>query len=80
MKMTGLVKPRTGEFYAREFRHSDTAIFQIFLEHANRDILFERPRNLLILDKASWHKSTSPDWSRFEPIFLPPYSPDLNPI
>ncbi len=46
----------------------------------NRDILFECPRNLLILNNASWHTSTSLDWSRFEPIFLPPYSPDLNPI
>lgn len=80
MNVTGLVKPRTGEFYALEFSHSDTEIFRIFLEHANCDISFERPRNLLILDNASWHKSKSLDWGRFEPIFLPPYSPDLNPI
>jgi transposase len=80
MNVTGMVKPRTGEFYALEFSHSDTEIFQIFLEHANRDILLQRPRNLLILDNASWHKSKSLDWGRFEPVFLPPYSPDLNPI
>lgn len=80
MNVTGVIKPRTGEFYALEFSHSDTTIFQVFLEHANRDISFERPRNLLILDNASWHKSKSLDWGRFEPIFLPPYSPDLNPI
>jgi transposase len=80
MNVTGVVKPRTGEFYALEFSHSDTEIFQVFLEHANRDISFERPRNLLVLDNASWHKSKSLDWGRFEPIFLPPYSPDLNPI
>ena len=80
MNVTGMVLPRKGEFYALEFSHSNTEIFQIFLDHANRDILFERPRNLLILDNASWHKSKSLDWGRFEPIFLPPYSPDLNPI
>lgn len=80
MNVTGVVCPRTGEFYALEFSHSDTQIFQIFLEHANRDIPFQRKRNILILDNASWHKSKSLDWARFEPVFLPPYSPDLNPI
>ncbi len=80
MNVTGMVLPRTGEFYALEFSHSDTQVFQTFLNHANKDLLLERPRNLLILDNASWHKSKSIDWGNFEPIFLPPYSPDLNPI
>jgi len=80
MNVTGVVKPRTGEFYALEFSHSDTEVFQVFLEHVNRDISFDRTRNLLILDNASWHKSKSLDWGRFEPVFLPSYSPDLNPI
>jgi len=80
MNVTGVVCPRTGQFYALEFSHTDTRIFRIFLEHANRDISFERPRNIVILDNASWHKSKSLDWGRFEPVFLPPYSPDLNPI
>jgi hypothetical protein len=80
MNTAGMVLPRKGEFYALEFSHSDTEIFQIFLDHANQDISFERPRNVLILDNASWHKSKSLEWGRFEPIFLPPYSPDLNPI
>ncbi|MFH0958459.1 MAG: IS630 family transposase [Pseudomonadota bacterium] len=80
MNVIGMVGPRKGQFYALEFNHCDTQIFQIFLDHANRDIQFERPRNLLILDNASWHKSKSLKWGRFEPLFLPPYSPDLNPI
>lgn len=80
MNVTGLVCPRTGQFYALEFSHSDTQIFQIFLEHANRDISLQRRRNIVVLDNASWHKSKSLDWGRFEPVFLPPYSPDLNPI
>ena len=77
---TGMVCPRTGLFYALMFQHSDTEAFQIFLDHANRDMHFERPRNLLICDNASWHKSKSLRWGQFEPIYLPPYSPDLNPI
>lgn len=78
--VTGAVCPRTGEFYALILPHSDTEIFQTFLDQANMDIQFERRRNLLICDNASWHKCSSLNWGRFERIFLPPYSPDLNPI
>jgi transposase len=80
MSATGVICPRTGEFYALMIPSSNTQIFQIFLDNANADLVFERPRNLLILDNASWHKSKSLNWGRFEPVHLPPYSPDLNPI
>jgi transposase len=80
MNVTGMVCPRTGEFYALEFSHSDTEVFQTFLDHANADVRRERPRNLLIMDNASWHKSKSLEFGAFEPVFLPAYSPDLNPI
>lgn len=80
MNVTGVVCPRTGQFYALEFTHTDREVFQVFLEHANKDIRFARRRNLLILDNASWHKCKNLDWGRFECVFLPPYSPDLNPI
>ena len=80
MNVTGIICPRTGQFYALEFSHSDSVVFQTFLEHANRDVQRQRPRNLLICDNASWHKNRSLDWGAFEPIFLPSYSPDLNPI
>lgn len=80
MNVTGMVCPRTGQFYALEFSHSDTEVFRCFLEQANQDLRLERPRNLLICDNASWHKNKRTHWRRFEPVFLPPYSPDLNPI
>ena len=80
MNVTGMVCPRTGQFYALEFSHSDSAVFQTFLDQANADVRCERPRNILICDNASWHKSKSIAWGAFEPEFLPPYSPDLNPI
>jgi len=50
------------------------------LNHANQDVKLERPRNIIICDNATWHKKKSLDWGSFEPVFLPPYSPDLNPI
>lgn len=80
MNVSGLVCPRTGQFYALEFSHSDGEVFQCFLDQAGADLALERPRNLLILDNASWHKGAKVDWGAFEPVFLPPYSPDLNPI
>jgi transposase len=80
MNVTGVVSPRTGQFYALEFSHTDTAVFQIFLNHASKDLKFERSRNLLLMDNASWHKKRNIDWGNFEPLYLPPYSPDLNPI
>ncbi|MEI8195611.1 MAG: transposase [Phycisphaerae bacterium] len=72
--------PRTDNFYGLEFSHNDTEVFQAYLDCANADLKFARPRNLLILDNASWHKSKSLKFGRFEPIYLPPYSPDFNPI
>ena len=35
---------------------------------------------VLVLDNASWHKSASINWHHIKPKYLPPYSPDFNPI
>ena len=72
--------PRTGEFCGIEVPSCDSASFQVFLNEANSELTFERPTNLLIVDNASWHKTKNLDWGKFTPIFLPPYSPDFNPI
>ena len=37
-------------------------------------------RNILIIDNASWHRRKSNKWHKWEAMYLPPYSPDLNPI
>lgn len=80
LNVIGMVCPRTGEFFAIEASHCDTALFQAFLDEANRCLAPERERNVLIVDNASWHHSKRLNWGRFEPLFLPPYSPDYNPI
>lgn len=80
VNVCGCVCPRTGEFYALEFSHMDTATFQVFLDNANADVRMQRKRNLLLMDNGSWHKSKSLRFGEFEPMYLPPYSPDLNPI
>jgi transposase len=76
----GLVCPRTGEAFLCSFSHSDTDSFQAFLNEANKFINFNEKRQIMVLDNATWHKSKQLDWGRFEPMYLPPYSPNLNPI
>ena len=80
MNVTGMICPRTGEAFLLEFTHSDRDIFQAFLDAANETLKPERPRQYLICDNASWHKCKTLNWGRFEPLYLPPYSPDFNPI
>lgn len=80
LTILGTVCPRTGEFFAIEASHCDTDVFQAFLDEAARSISPTRRRNILILDNASWHKRKKINWHFFEPFYLPPYSPDFNPI
>jgi transposase len=80
LNILGTVCPRTGEFFAIEASHCDTDVFQAFLDEAAQSITPTRKRNILILDNASWHKRKSLNWHFFEPLYLPPYSPDFNPI
>jgi transposase len=65
---------------AIEASHTDSEVFQAFLDEAAKCVQPTRKRNILIIDNASWHKKKSLNWHCFEPLFLPPYSPDLNAI
>jgi transposase len=80
LNILGTVCPRTGEFFAMEASHCDSDVFQVFLDEAAESITPTRKRNVLILDNASWHKRKRLNWHFFEPLYLPPYSPDFNPI
>lgn len=80
MNVIGMVCPRTGQFFAIEASHSDSETFQAFLNEANKTVSFHRKTNILVLDNASWHKLKTTNWHGWRPKYLPPYSPDLNPI
>jgi transposase len=80
MNTIGMVCPRTGQFFAIEASHSDSATFQAFLDEADKTVSFQRTTNILIMDNASWHKRKTTRWHSWQPKYLPPYSPDLNPI
>ena len=71
---------------ARVFQGStDTAVFEDFIEqllhHCGR---WPEPKSVLIMDNASFHHSTRIEQLCREAgvklLYLPPYSPDLNPI
>ena len=80
MNVIGMVCPRTGQFFAIETSHSDWVTYQAFLDEAHKMVSLQRAVNILIMDNASWHKKKSTQWHGWQPKYLPPYSPDLNPI
>lgn len=75
----GAVKINDGKFFSLIMPYVNTEIFQIFINELNKHIDHNK-RNILVLDNASWHKAKQLDWMDIKPLFLPPYSPDLNPI
>ena len=75
----GGVEPLTGERFFLEFSHLTSDCFQYFLEKFSE--VFSESRNLLVLDKGRFHQVESlkiPE--NVVLLFLPPYSPELNPI
>jgi len=75
----GAVSPKDGQFDSLVMPHVNSQCMQIFLDevalrHANEDVI-------MVLDGAGWHRS-----QRFNLPgnlclhFLPPYSPELNPV
>jgi len=63
-----------------EWSYTDTAVFQIFIDTLATRTKNSPKKTVLILDNASWHHAGSINWHHIEPMYLPAYSPDLNPI
>ena len=77
----GVVCPANGQCFTMIYDGVDTDVFQHFLDELAVSVVDDpAKRRILILDNASWHKSKRLNWHHFEPMFLPAYSPDLNPI
>jgi transposase len=74
----GAVQPDTGEYFSLVFNHVDRDVFQCFLDQLAKETAGRKV--VLVLDNASWHKAKSLAWHDIRPFYLPPYSPDLNPI
>lgn len=79
--VVGAVEPASGRLVSLIVPHCDTEVFQAFLDTMAAEVpLTEGKRVVLVLDNASWHKSARLHWHHIEPVYLPPYSPDFNPI
>lgn len=82
---SGFVNPATGELISNE---CDKFNYETIMESVNSfaENISEDKKILIVLDNASWHKKAvrllreNNDYPRIEFIFLPPYSPELNPI
>ena len=74
----GAFSPITGEHLLMEFPNCNSDSFQIFLNEFSSD----NPKTLtiMVLDNGAFHKAKKlkiPD--NIKLLFLPPYSPELNP-
>lgn len=81
--VVGAVNPKTGQLVSLIVPHCDTEIFQAFLDTMAKETQIQKQesrRVCLVLDNASWHKTKRLHWHHIQPVFLPPYSPDFNPI
>ncbi|MEG4275872.1 MULTISPECIES: IS630 family transposase, partial [unclassified Microcoleus] len=75
----GVVEPSTGEQYYQEFSQLNHNYFQEFLNGFAQK--YSDYFNLIIMDNGSFHKALLLDWhDHVMPIYLPAYSPELNPI
>lgn len=73
------LSPHDGTLDSLILPHVDGSCMEIFLQELGRR--HEKENILLVLDGAGWHHSRQvriPDNIRL--VFLPPYSPDLNPV
>ena len=79
----GAVNPKSGQLVSLIVPHCDSEVFQAFLDTMAQETEEQKSgsrRVCLVLDNASWHKSKRLNWHHIEPVYLPPYSPDFNPI
>ena len=75
----GAVAPTTGESFFLELPALNSGTFQLWLDHFAQ--AFPDSFNLLVLDNGAFHKAHALQWpANVAPVFLPPYSPELNPI
>lgn len=74
------VEPATGASAALQAPHINTGTMNVFLEMLAAE-LAPREHAVLIMDQAGWHKARGlavPD--NITILYLPPYSPELNPV
>ena len=75
----GAADPRNGDTFFLELPYLNTECFQIYLDELSK--AYNDSFNILLLDRGAFHRSGSLKVpSNVALIFIPPYSPELNPI
>jgi transposase len=75
----GAVEPTTGASFFLELPYLNSQACQRWLD--GFAATFPESLNSLVLDNGAGHKAKAVRWpSNVVPVFLPPYSPELNPI
>ena len=73
------VSPKTGKDCSLLMPYVNSTCMNIFLEHMEKEL--DGEEILLVMDGAGWHKSKGLKIPKnIEIIYLPPYSPELNPV
>lgn len=73
------VSPHTGDSFSLFLPEVNTEMMNIYLNEFEKE--YSDKKILLIMDQAAWHKSKSlEEFEKIQIRFLPPYSPQLNPV
>lgn len=69
----------TGDHLTLELPYVNTVCLNIFLDELSKS--YPNDTIILVMDGAGWHKSKKLERpANIEIIYLPPYSPELNPV
>lgn len=78
----GLVQPNSGETYFLQTEWMDSVVISYFFNELIAS--YSNKKHLIVLDNVAYHrcqgKEGYPIPKNIELMFLPPYSPDFNPI
>jgi transposase len=75
----GAVEPSTGERFFLELPYLNSEMFQIFIDEFSKK--YGDTINIMVVDNGRYHIARALEIPRnVEFVFLPPYSPELNPI
>lgn len=75
----GAVEPKTGDSFFLVMPYCNTDCMNVFLRELSKT--FPKDKIILVCDGAAWHKSkTLKIPENIMPIFIPPYTPEMNPI
>lgn len=73
------VSPHTGDSFSLFLPEVNIEMMNIYLKELEK--AYSNKKMLLIMDQAPWHKSSSlQEFENIQTKYLPPYSPQLNPV